>query len=345
MSLISNFARGVKVELIAKLVTSYEAYDGGTLIKGVVPHNIRDFFRKYGSTARKFDHIADGNIYVGYVRMPGRPEFLAALILADDNAVAVSFDSEHSESNDFLSLMAKKEFADRMTVAVQKAAALMRTAASSSPVSTPPTVRPASTAAASPASKSGDVTGWLVLIFVGLAAVALLIPILSQQGSASSEQTQTGTGAFDAAAVPVAPYATETYDALPQPDPRTGVVEGITFGMADSIMGGVDDFRAVYAEGGMIGAEARSAECLRRAEVSGQIHELDQCAAFDFTAQFIDEAVNTGQDFPLNGYFQGANVRLEQAYARYPEHTVERFAMIRGQTAVVLQDLASRPGN
>ncbi|HCQ53254.1 MAG TPA: hypothetical protein DIV82_03840 [Brevundimonas diminuta] len=345
MSLISNFARGVKVELIAKLVTSYEAFDGGTLIRGVAPHNIRDFFRKYGSTVRKFDHIADGDIYVGYVRMPGRSEFLTALILAGDNAVAVSFDSEVGESNDFLTLMAKKEFADRMTAAVQKAAALMRAASPPPPVSAQPTVRPASSTTPGPEPRRNDAMGWLVLICVAIVAVIVLVPMLSQrQPAASSGQTLTGTGAFDPATVPLASYATET-DVLPQPDPRTGVVEGITFGMADSIMGGVDDFNAVYSEGGMTGAEARSAQCLRQAEASGQIHELDQCAAFDFTAQLVDEAVQPSHGFPLNAYFQSANARLDQAYSRYPEHSVERFAMIRAQTAVVLQDLMSRSRN
>ena len=126
MSLASNFARSVKVELIAKLVTSYEAYDGGTLIRNVAPHNVRDYFRKYGSTARKFDHIESDDIYVGYVRMPGKPEFLSAIVLAGEHAVAVSFDSETNDSNDFLTLMAKKEFAERMTAAVQRASAIMR---------------------------------------------------------------------------------------------------------------------------------------------------------------------------------------------------------------------------
>lgn len=126
MSLISNFARSVKVELIAKLATSYEAYDGGTLIKGVAAHNIRDYFRKYGNTARKFDHVKENDIYIGYVRMSGKPEFLSAIALAGDNAVAVSFDFAVDESNDFLTLMAKKEFADRMTLAVRRASALMK---------------------------------------------------------------------------------------------------------------------------------------------------------------------------------------------------------------------------
>ena len=55
MSLASNFARSVKVELIAKLVTSYEAYDGGTLIKNVAPHKVRDSFstiREHGAQVR-----------------------------------------------------------------------------------------------------------------------------------------------------------------------------------------------------------------------------------------------------------------------------------------------------
>jgi len=196
MSLLTNFARSVKVEFIAKLATSYEAYDGGTLINGVAPHNIRDYFRKYGSTARKFEHVEDGDIYIGYVRMSPKPEFLSALVLAGDNAVAVSFDSEVDEGNDFLTLMAKKEFADRMTLAVQRAAALMKKAALSTQ---PPPQASQKTMASVPsgqARKSNDWIGWVaILLVVGILGGVFLIPMLDENsGPASTASTQEQAG-------------------------------------------------------------------------------------------------------------------------------------------------------
>lgn len=175
MSLASNFARSVKVELIAKLATSYEAYDGGTLIKNVAPHNVRDYFRKYGSTARKFDHIEGDDIYVGYVRMPGKPEFLSAIVLAGEHAVAVSFDSETDDSNDFLTLMAKKEFAERMTAAVQRASTIMRKVVAPTPVA--PAAAPKPTVA-----KKDNSVGWMLIALVAVIGGAIfLIPMLTEQ--------------------------------------------------------------------------------------------------------------------------------------------------------------------
>lgn len=172
MSLASNLARSIKVELIAKLASSYEAYDGGTVIKNVAPHNVRDYFRKYGSTARKFDQNSDGDVYTGYVRISGKPEFLSAIVLAGQHAIAVSFDSETDESNDFLTLMAKKEFADRINAAVERAAAYMRQSiapAPTSPSPVPPT---------SPVIPKKDHTVWWML---GIGAAALVAAALFVQ--------------------------------------------------------------------------------------------------------------------------------------------------------------------
>lgn len=341
MSLLTNFARGVKVELIAKLATSYEAYDGGTLIKGVARHNIRDYFRKYGSTARKFDHIAEDDIYIGYVRMPYKPEFLSALILAGDDAVAVSFDSEVGESNDFLTLMAKKEFADRMTAAVQRAASFMRKAA---PAPQPQTRTIAAPPTAS-AQKGNDALGWMLLVTVGaVIGIAFLIPILTEQEQveapssgnfALSESYGTGSGnVAPSGSIPSAETA-----APPSPDDIHGYLgnTAFTYGMLDSIMGGIDEFVTVYRRGGMLEAVSHSRQCFSQAESSTQISDLDKCAAFDFTAQFFDDAA-VSHGLPANQYFEETNARLDALYARFPEHDLERLALIKGQTAVVMRE-------
>lgn len=128
MSSLSNLARDVRARVIASKATSYEAFDGGTLIENIESHNVRDYFRKYGSTARRFDHVEDADIYIGYVQMLGKREFLSAIVMVDSYAVIVSFDSEVGTGNDLFSLMAKKEFAETVTAAVKRSAEKMRRA-------------------------------------------------------------------------------------------------------------------------------------------------------------------------------------------------------------------------
>ena len=350
MSLLTNFARGVKVELIAKLAISYEAYDGGTLIKGVAPHNIRDYFRKYGNTARKFEHIDDGNIYIGYVRMSGKPEFLSAIVLAGENAVAVSFDSEVEESNDFLTLMAKKEFADRMTLAVQRAAALMRKEA--------PPIRPAAqtekaiaSAPSGPTRKDDGAFGWMAILSVGgILGALFLIPLLveNNKGAAPSMANFALSDSYEPGVEYGAPSGTVDRSMAPSsPEDIRGYTGDtpFTYGMLDSIAAGDEAFVAVYRSGGMLEAISFSRNCLSQAGASAQISAVDECAAFDFIAQFTDEAVSAGNGFPLQDYFRETNARLDAAYARFPEHSPERLALIKGQAAVVLSDRVSGTPN
>jgi len=103
-------------------------------------------------------------------------------------------------------------------------------------------------------------------------------------------------------------------------------------------MGGIDEFVVVYQRGGMSEAVTHSMECFRQAESSTQISDLDKCSAFDFTAQFIDNAAVAQDGFPTNQHFSETNTRLNAAYARFPEHSMERLALIKGQTAVVMRE-------
>lgn len=342
MSIVTNFARSVKVELIAKLATSYEAYDGGTLIRGVAPHNLRDYFRKYGSTARKFDHIADGDIYIGYVRMSGRPEFLSAIVLAGDNAVAVSFDSAVDESNDFLTLMAKAEFADRMTVAVQRAAEIMRKATSPQPP-TPPQSPPTS---AVPVKADSTINTLLIVLIVFiLAAVLLGLWTMRYQAPSPQPDAVKWEGWSNPPATIPSPKSYPTSGALPDASlaPSTDASAApsdanLTYGMLDSIMGGIDDFNRIKIETGMIGAEAHSTECHKRARTSSNIADLDTCAAFDFAAQFHDNSFSAAFGSPLSKYFEGSNARLEAAYSRFPESNLQRMAALKGQTAAIIDE-------
>lgn len=338
MSLASNLARSVKVELIAKLATSYEAYDGGTLIKNVAPHNVRDYFRKYGNTARKYDHIENDDIYVGYVRMSDRPEFLSAIVLAGAHAVAVSFDSETDDSNDFLTLMAKKEFAERMTAAVQHASAIMRKAAAPTPVATP--------AAPQPTVKKKDASlGWTLAAVIGvLMGASLVIPTLTGLTTREAAPPTSGFNLEDSynesgpqysAAPPVSTDIPQGYEQ------RGSVIEGVTLGMADAIMSGIDEFNAAYSAEGMTGATSKSMECFDRAKSSSSIFDIDRCAAFDFAAQSLDNEVSGSLGLPRIEYFEKTNERLKQAYSRFSDNYIQRMSIVKGQTAIVIRDTSN----
>ncbi len=338
MSLASNFARSVKVELIAKLVTSYEAYDGGTLIKNVARHNVRDYFRKYGSTARKFDHIESDDIYVGYVRMPGKPEFLSAIVLAGEHAVAISFDAETDDSNDFLTLMAKKEFAERMTAAMQRASAIMRKVVAPTPVA------PAAVPEAAAAKKDNSV-GWMLIAIVAVIGGAIfLIPMLTAQTARETENPMANFRLQDSYEQGGPQYsATPPVSAdIPQSYEQKGsVIEGVTYGMADAIETGIDELNASFSEGGMWGAEAASIACWDKAKSSTSIFEVDRCAAFDLTAQYRDGIAHGSIGTPLNEHFSNTTVRMRQAYSRFSESSEQRIALVEGQTAILLRDLST----
>ena len=108
--------------------------------------------------------------------MPGKPEFLSAIVLAGEHAVAVSFDSETNDSNDFLTLMAKKEFAERMTAAVQRASVIMRKVVAPTPVA------PAAAASEPTVAKKDNSVGWMLIAIVAVIGGAIfLIPRLTEQ--------------------------------------------------------------------------------------------------------------------------------------------------------------------
>lgn len=349
MSMLTNLARGAKVELIAQLASSYEAFDGGTLMKNVSPHNIRDYFRKYGSAVRKFDHIADGDIYIGYVKIRGKPEFLSAIVMAGGNAVASAFDSIFDQSDDFLNLLAKKEFADIVALAVRRATVRMVELAPPPP---PLPSQPTKPDTSVPKPSSAEST---ILLILGLAVVLFLILVfvkITVENSYSS-LTQPAPERVDYARAPDqydAPLPSSSEEPLPNPVPNeelTGplVNTALTYRMLDSIMSGVDEFLTVSRSSGISGAVWHSKDCLSRADASAQIDDLDKCAAFDFTAQFADNAASIENGFPTDEYFRETNARLETAYARLPEGSATRMALIKGQTAVVLRDTFSGTTN
>jgi len=339
MSLASNFARNIKVELIAKLTTSYEAYDGGTLIKNVAPHNVRDYFRKYGSTARKFDQNNDGDVYIGYVRISGKPEFLSAIVLAGHHAIAASFDSETDESNDFLTLMAKKEFADRINAAVERAASYMRQAIAPAPTSPPPVP------SASPAAPKKDRAVWWMLGIGAAALIAAALLVQDYQNRINQPQPPMAGFALEdsyeqngpqySAAPPVSADIPQGYEQ------KGSVIEGVTFGMADAIATGVDELNATFLEGGIWGAESTSRACWDQAKFATSIFEVDKCVAFDLAAQYRDNIGHEAIGTPLSVHFSDSDTRIRQSYARFDESSLERIAVVEGQTAILLRDLSS----
>lgn len=344
MSLASNLARSVKVELIAKLAASYEAYDGGTLIKNVAPHNVRDYFRKYGSTARKFDQNSDSDVYIGYVRMSGKPEFLSAIVLAGHHAIAVSFDSETDESNDFLTLLAKKEFADRINAAVERAAAFVKQAPPPAPaperVAAPPP-------APSPAPLNVEKTNamwWILAICLAVVFATIFLTKYFLERVNQPQLAQAGFASQGNYYQPVPQYSDtpSLSENIPQGYEQKGsLIEGGTYGMLDAIMTGVDEANAAFLEDGMWGAESASKTCWEHASSSSTIYDVDRCAAFDMAAQYRDSLGNQTIGTPLSTHFLGSGVRMRQAYDRFSESDARRISVVQGQTAIILRDLSS----
>ncbi|HEX2763767.1 MAG TPA: hypothetical protein VHM92_07995 [Allosphingosinicella sp.] len=111
---LERSALAVSADLIAKKAASPEAFERGVGTAFSDPKAVEGFFRKYGSTERKFDFHSNPPFYIGYVKVPARDEFLSVVLMQDDGSVVASFAPDPSTGQDFLGLMGKKMFADEV---------------------------------------------------------------------------------------------------------------------------------------------------------------------------------------------------------------------------------------
>lgn len=111
---VERGALAVSADLIAQKATSTEAFSGGIGTAFSSADAVEGFFRKYGSTERKFDFHPSPPFYIGYVKVPSRAEFLSVVLMQDRGSVIASFEPDMQQGQDFLGLMGKKMFADEV---------------------------------------------------------------------------------------------------------------------------------------------------------------------------------------------------------------------------------------
>lgn len=121
-SMLERGAVDVSADMIAKKAISAEAFEGGVGTAFSSADVVERFFRKYGSTERKFDYHANPPFYIGYVKVPSREEFLSVVLMQDDGSVVASFSPDLQHGQDFVGLMGKKMFADEIASQVLQAA-------------------------------------------------------------------------------------------------------------------------------------------------------------------------------------------------------------------------------
>ncbi|WP_213990686.1 hypothetical protein [Sodalis sp. dw_96] len=115
-SFIKKTVALASADRIAQAASSQEAFDNGKGTAFSVPEIIELYFQKYGSTQKKFDCHSSPKFYIGYVKIPGKNEFLSVILIQPKGSIAVSFYPDAIYSNDLFGVMAKKAFADKIAM-------------------------------------------------------------------------------------------------------------------------------------------------------------------------------------------------------------------------------------
>lgn len=346
MSMLENIARGASAAMIAQKASSFQAFDGGLIVPNVAPHNVRDYFRKYGSTVKKFEHLEQHDIYVGFVRMGEKREFLSFIVMEGRNAVAVSFDSEVDESNDLFTLMAKAEFVRDKLVAVRQAAAAMVAARIPPPSPPPPPPPPPPVPTSLP--KKGS--AWVPMFWVGL-VVLFVVAVLVRSHLDNLSMLRAQGPEFDANDYQTPPPVDYGSDVLSQlaaqqaardSAPAAAPAAKYTFGdMIDAVDGGVSDFARAYRSGGISAAQDASQRCYARISATNWMPDVDRCAGLDLAAQAVDEELRRSMGLPLNSYFATANARMRRAYEKFPDFSDSHLVLVMAQVTDALDAQSS----
>lgn len=118
--LLNKVVISKSIDMIAKKAASPEAFNKGVSTSFSTPDVIEGYFRRYGSTERKFDRR--DRFLFGYVQVDGQ-EFLSLVFPAPNATTLASFAPDVPLGQDFISLMARKQFADRIADEFDKASA------------------------------------------------------------------------------------------------------------------------------------------------------------------------------------------------------------------------------
>ncbi|MFL6728116.1 MAG: hypothetical protein ACJ8FS_16620 [Sphingomicrobium sp.] len=99
-----------------------------------------------------------------------------------------------------------------------------------------------------------------------------------------------------------------------------------------TIEGSANRFAKIITTKGITGARAYSDSCHKSVQTKPSWDAADGCAAFDFAAAYIDDAVSTQNGWPKDGYFQFQSANEADNYASVgaPTYvTSDRLSKIR----------------
>ena len=113
------------------------------------------------------------------------------------------------------------------------------------------------------------------------------------------------------------------------------------------IAAGAGAFAQVSLAAGLDGARRYSQQCEQRVGKSRALRDADRCAAFDFTAAYVDADVAGTTHNPRNPYFAARSKQPEQLYrlVGMPTYGAQaRLLTIRRAVLPMIADVVSDPG-
>ena len=142
------------------------------------------------------------------------------------------------------------------------------------------------------------------------------------------------------------PSPVEDSGAAPGPTSATTQAELVAPLPAD-IAAGAGAFAQISLAAGLNGARLYSQQCEQRVGKSRALRDADRCAAFDFTAAYVDADVAGTTHNPRNPYFAARSKQPEQLYrlVGMPAYGAQaRLMTIRRAVLPIIADVVSDPG-
>jgi hypothetical protein len=141
------------------------------------------------------------------------------------------------------------------------------------------------------------------------------------------------------------PSPVDDNEPVPGPTSATTQAELVAPLPAD-IAAGAGAFAKVSLAAGLSGARLYSQQCEQRVGRSRALRDADRCAAFDFTAAYVDADVAGTTHNPRNAYFAARNKQPEQLYrlVGMPAYGAQaRLMTIRRAVLPIIADVVSDP--
>ena len=137
-------------------------------------------------------------------------------------------------------------------------------------------------------------------------------------------------------------------DSDPAPGPTTATAQAeLVAPLPADIAAGAGAFAKVSLAAGLNGARLYSQQCEQRVGKSRALRDADRCAAFDFTAAYVDADVAGTTHNPRNPYFAARSKQPEQLFrlVGMPAYGAQaRLMTIRRAVLPIIADVVSDPG-